>query len=97
MDNLREFLNNGKEHVKVEMNADDLMAFYENLIQRAMDELGSLVEEARKERMLSKSEVKEIFGVCDTPNKIWSQRCGKLSVKEASSFDIIYHELKLHK
>ena len=58
-----EFLNNGKAHVKVEMNADDLMDFSENLIQRAKDELGSMVEEARKERMLTKTEVKEIFGV----------------------------------
>ena len=45
-----EFLNNGKAHVKVEMKADDLMAFSENLIQHAKDELGSMVEEARKER-----------------------------------------------
>ena len=66
MDNLMEFLNNGKAHVKVEMNADDLMAFSENLIQRAKDELGTMVEKARKERMLTKTEVKEIF---------WSMRC----------------------
>ena len=65
MDNLMEFLNNGKAHVKVEMNADDLMAFSENLIQRPKDELVTMVEEARKERMLTKSEVKESFGVCD--------------------------------
>ena len=38
-----EFLNNGKAHVKVEMNADDLMAFSENLIQWSMDELAEMV------------------------------------------------------
>ena len=74
MDNLMEFLNNGKAHVKVEMNADDLMAFSENLIQRAKDELGSMVEEAKKERMLTKTEVKEIFGVCEATIWHWNNK-----------------------
>ena len=32
MDNLTEFLNNGKAHLKAEMNADDLMAFSEKAL-----------------------------------------------------------------
>lgn len=66
MDELFNILSDGKVHVKVEMNAEDLKAFSDELIRRAKDELGSMVEAARKERMLSKTEVKELFGVCDT-------------------------------
>lgn len=65
MDDLFNILNDGKAHVKVEMDAADLKAFSDELIRRAKDELGTMVETARKERMLSKAEVKDLFGVCD--------------------------------
>ena len=65
MQDLLDMLNEGRVHVKVEMNAEDLKAFSEDLIRRAKDELGSMVEAAKKERMLTKAEVKELFGVCD--------------------------------
>lgn len=65
MQDLLDILNEGRAHVKVEMSAEDLKAFSEDLIRRAKDELGSMVEAAKKERMLTKTEVKaydrEIF------------------------------------
>ena len=64
MEELFNILSEGKAHVRVEMDAADLKAFSDELIRRAKDELGSMVEAARKERMLSKAEVKELFGVC---------------------------------
>lgn len=64
MDELFNIINDGKAHVRIEMDAEDLMAFSHTLIQRAKDELGSMVAEAQKERMLTKAEVKELFGVC---------------------------------
>ena len=64
MEDLFNILSEGKAHVRVEMDAADLKAFSDELIRRAKDELGSMVEAARKERMLSKAEVKELFGVC---------------------------------
>lgn len=65
MEELFNILSEGKAHVRVKMDAADLKAFSDELIRRAKDELGSMVEAARKERMLSKTEVKELFGVCD--------------------------------
>lgn len=58
MEELFNILSEGKVHVRVEMDAADLKAFSDELIRRAKDELGSMVEAARKERMLSKAEVK---------------------------------------
>ena len=95
MDNLMEFLNTGKAHVKVKMNADDLMAFSESLIQRTKDELGSMVEEARKERMLTKSEVKEIFGVCDATLWHWNNKGILKPVKTGNK--ILYPEFEVRK
>ena len=74
MEDLFNILSEGKAHVRVEMDAADLKAFSDELIRRAKDELGSMVEAARKERMLSKAEVKELFGVCDATLWHWDRK-----------------------
>lgn len=74
MDELLNIINDGKAHVRIEMDAEDLMAFSHTLIQRAKDELGSMVAEAQKERMLTKAEVKELFGVCDATLWHWANK-----------------------
>ena len=74
MQDLLDILNEGRAHVKVEMSAEDLKAFSEDLIRRAKDELGSMVEAAKKERMLTKTEVKELFGVCDATLWHWANK-----------------------
>ena len=51
MEDLFNILSEGKAHVRVEMDAADLKAFSDELIRRAKDELGSMVEAARKERI----------------------------------------------
>ena len=48
MDDLFNILNDGKAHVKVEMDAADLKAFSDELIRRAKDELGTMVEKPVK-------------------------------------------------
>ena len=48
MEELFNILSEGKAHVRVEMDAADLKAFSDELIRRAKDELGSMVEAARK-------------------------------------------------
>lgn len=74
MDELFNIINDGKAHVRIEMDAEDLIAFSHTLIQRTKDELGSMVVEAQKERMLTKAEVKNIFGVCDTTLWNWQNK-----------------------
>lgn len=95
MDELFNIINDGKAHVKVEMDAEDLMAFSETLIQRAKDELGSMVAEAQKERMLTKAEVKNIFGVCDTTLWNWQNKGILKPVKIGNK--ILYHESEVRK
>lgn len=95
MQDLLDMLNEGRAHVKVEMNAEDLKAFSEDLIRRAKDELGSMVEAAKKERMLSKAEVKELFGVCDATLWHWANKGVLKPVKIGNK--IMYPEYEVRK
>lgn len=95
MDDLFNILNDGKAHVKVEINAADLKAFSDELIRRAKNELGTMVEAARKERMLSKSEVKELFGVCDATLWHWDKKGILKPVKTGNK--ILYPEYEVRK
>lgn len=95
MQDLLDMLNEGRAHVKVEMNAEDLKAFSEDLIRRAKDELGSMVEAAKKERMLTKAEVKELFGVCDATLWHWANKDILKPVKTGNK--IMYPEYEVRK
>ena len=95
MQDLLDILNEGRAHVKVEMSAEDLKAFSEDLIRRAKDELGSMVEAAKKERMLTKTEVKELFGVCDATLWHWANKGILKPVK--TGHKIMYPEYEVRK
>ena len=95
MDKLFNILSDGKAHVKVEMSAEDLKAFSDELIHRAKDELGLMVEEARKERMLSKTEVKELFGVCDATLWHWANKGILKPIKTGNK--VLYPEYEVRK
>ena len=95
MQDLLDILNEGRAHVKVEMSAEDLKAFSEDLIRRAKDELGSMVEAAKKERMLTKTEVKELFGVCDATLWHWANKGILKPVKTGNK--IMYPEYEVRK
>ena len=86
MQDLLDILNEGRAHVKVEMSAEDLKAF---------SELGSMVETAKKERMLTKTEVKELFGVCDARLWHWSNKGILKPVKTGNK--IMYPEYEVRK
>ena len=95
MDDLFNILNDGKAHVKVEMDAADLKAFSDELIRRAKAELGTMVETARKERMLSKAEVKDLFGVCDATLWHWDKKGILKPVKTGNK--VLYPEYEVRK
>lgn len=94
MEELFNILSEGKAHVRVEMDAADLKAFSDELIRRAKDELGSMVEAARKERMLSKTEVKELFGVCDATLWHWDKKGILKPVKTGNKVLYPEHEVR---
>ncbi len=95
MQDFVDMLNEGRAHVKVEMSAEDLKAFSDDLIRRAKDELGSMVEAAKKERMLTKAEVKELFGVCDATLWHWANKGILKPVKTGNK--VLYPEYEVRK
>lgn len=66
MKNLMSILQDAPGSIKLEISGEDLLEFSNDLINRAKNELSAEIAEARQERYLTKDEVKQICGVCDT-------------------------------
>lgn len=74
MDDIIKILHSGNANVKVEVSGEDLLTFSNELINRAKTELSAEFAEARKEKYLSKEEVKEICNVCDATLWHWNKK-----------------------
>jgi predicted DNA-binding transcriptional regulator AlpA len=74
MKNLLSIIQDENAHIKLEVSAEDLLEFSNDLINRAKSELSVEIAEARKERYLTKEEVKQICGVCDATLWHWNRK-----------------------
>ncbi|KAA6303901.1 hypothetical protein EZS27_044457 [termite gut metagenome] len=74
MKNLLSIIQDEKASIKLEVSGEDLLEFSNELINRAKSELSKEVAEARKEKYLTKEEVKEICGVCDATLWHWNKK-----------------------
>lgn len=74
MTDLFSIIQNGNANLKLEVTGEDLLIFSNNHINRAKDELSSMMAEARKEKFLSKEDVKKLCDVCDATLWHWGKR-----------------------
>lgn len=74
MKNLIEILQDEKSSIKLEVSGEDLMEFSNELINRAKSELAAQEAEGRKEKYLTKDEVKQICDVCDATLWHWNRK-----------------------
>jgi predicted DNA-binding transcriptional regulator AlpA len=74
MSKLLTLLESGEANVKLEISGADLLIFSNDLINKAKEELATILTEAREEKYLTKDEVKSIFSVCDTTLWHWNKR-----------------------
>lgn len=74
MTDLLAIIQNGNGNIKLEVTGEDLLLFSNQLISRAKHELSTAIAEARKEKYLTKEEVKTMCGVCDTTLWHWSKK-----------------------
>lgn len=74
MDDIIKMLHSGNANVKVEVSGEDLLTFSNELINRAKTELSAEFAESRKEKYLTKEEVKEICNVCDATLWHWNRK-----------------------
>jgi len=74
MKELLSLIQNKEASIKLEVSGSDLLLFSNDLINRARNELSIEISEARKEKYLSKQDVKDICGVCDATLWHWNRR-----------------------
>ena len=74
MKDLLSILRDAPGSIRLEVSGEDLLAFSKSLIDRAKEELAAQVAEARKERYLTKEQVKELCGVCDATLWHWNRK-----------------------
>ena len=74
MTDLLAIIQNGNGNIKLEVTGEDLLLFSNQLISRAKHELSTAIAEAKKEKYLSKEEVKKMCDVCDTTLWHWSKK-----------------------
>ncbi|OAV65979.1 Helix-turn-helix domain protein [Bacteroidales bacterium Barb6XT] len=74
MKNLLSIIQDEKANIKLEVSGEDLLDFSNDLINRAKSELSTEIAEARKEKYLTKEEVREICGVCDATLWHWNKK-----------------------
>ncbi len=73
MTDLLAIIQNGNGNIKLEVTGEDLLLFSNQLISRAKHELSTAIAEAKKEKYLTKEEVK-MCDVCDTTLWHWSKK-----------------------
>ena len=66
MTDLLAIIQNGNGNIKLEVTGEDLLLFSNQLISRAKHELSTAIAEAKKEKYLTKEEVKKMCDICDT-------------------------------
>ena len=74
MKNILSLIQDEQAKIKLEVSGEDLLNFSNDLINRAKNELSVEIAEARKEKYLTKEEVKEICGVCDATLWHWNKK-----------------------
>lgn len=74
MKNILSIIQNEHASIRLEVTGEDLLNFSNDLINRAKNELSTEIAEARKEKYLTKQEVKEICGVCDATLWHWNKK-----------------------
>ncbi len=84
MDNILSLLQTSGANVKLEISGADLLAFSNDLINRAVAELSVKAAQAKEERFYTKAEVSELCNVCDATLWHWNRR-GYLKVIKVGS------------
>ena len=73
MEDILSLLENGQSNIVVQVSGRDLLEFTDALVQRACESRESLREIQEGEVYLSKKEVKDLLGVCDTTLWHWDR------------------------
>ena len=74
MKNLLSLIKDSPGKIKIELTSEDLVSFSRELINQSRSEISLEIVESKKERYLTKQEVKEMCGVCDATLWHWDKK-----------------------
>ena len=84
MTDLMQIISNGQANVRLEITGEDLHKFSNELITRPVSEVAAALKGAEEDRLLTRDEVKDMCGVCDTTLWLWNKRNYLKAVKVGS-------------
>ena len=61
-----QIISNSTANIKLEITSEDLRHFSDELISRAVNEVAVALKATNEDKLLTREEVKEMCGVCDT-------------------------------
>lgn len=93
MENIMELLELGAPNIKFEISGEDLMVFVTELMKRGADQ--AMEEVKREEQFLTKKEVMDLFGVCDTT--LWHWQRGGYLVPRKMGRKILYSKSEVYR
>ena len=94
MKNLLSIINDSPGKIKFEISSEDLILFSKELISQSKSELSMEIAESRKERYLTKEEVKEMCGVCDATLWHWDKKNYLKKLKIGNKVKYRYSDVK---
>ena len=94
MTDLMQIISNGAANIKLEITGEDLHNFSNELINRAVNEVAVALKATSDDRLLTREEVKEMCGVCDTTLWLWNKRNYLKTVKVGNKVRCRYSDVK---
>lgn len=95
MTDLMSIISSGNANIKLEITSEDLRQFSEELINRAVNEVATVMQDSQEDHLLTKEETKQRLGVCDATLWHWDKKGYLKPVKVGSK--VKYRESDVNK
>mgnify|MGYP002554727811 CR=1 FL=1 len=89
-----QIISNGAANIKLEITGEDLHNFSNELINRAVNEVAVALKATSEDRLLTREEVKEMCGVCDTTLWLWNKRNYLKAIKVGNKVRYRFSDVK---
>lgn len=89
-----QIISNGAANIKLEITSEDLRNFSNELINRAVNEVTVALKATNEDKLLTREEVKEMCGVCDTTLWLWNKRNYLKTVKVGNKVRYRFSDVK---
>ena len=94
MTDLMQISSNSTANIKFEITSEDLRHFSNELISRAVNEVAVALKATNEDKLLTREEVKEMCGVCDTTLWLWNKRNYLKAIKVGNKVRYRFSDVK---